>query len=80
MERISLRRSSDSDLTTDPAAVDVLTAYEAAQEARKSTAECYSAGVEAWRRVHQDQTLEYAAPRAVAVILAVKVSLRIPDE
>jgi hypothetical protein len=27
-----------------------------------------------------DQTLEYAARRAVAVILAVKVSLRIPDE
>jgi hypothetical protein len=45
-----------------------------------STAECYTAGVEAWRRFHPDQTLEYAAQRAVAEILAVKVSLRIPDE
>jgi len=80
VERIILSRGPDSDPATDPAAADVLAAYEAAHEARKSTAECYSAGVEAWRRVHPDQTLEYAARRAVAVILAVKVSLRIPDE
>ena len=80
VERIILSRGPDSDPATDPAAADVLAAYDAAQEACKSTAECYSAGVEAWRRVHPDQTLEYAARRAVAVILAVKVSLRIPDE
>jgi hypothetical protein len=30
---------------TDPAAADVLAAYEAASEARKSTADCYRAGV-----------------------------------
>jgi len=80
VERIILWRGPDSDPATDPATADVLVAYEAAQKARKSTAECYSAGVEAWRRFHPDQTLEYAAQRAVAVILAVKVSLRIPDE
>ena len=80
VEQFILSRGPDSDPATDPAAADVLAAYEAAQEARKSTAECYSAGVEAWRRVHPAQTLEYAARRAVAVILAVKVSLRIPDE
>jgi hypothetical protein len=75
-----LWRGPNTDPTTDPAAADVLAAYETAQEARKSTAECYSAGVEAWCRVHPDQTLEYSARRAVAVILAVKVSPRIPDE
>ncbi len=68
------------DSTTDPAAADALAAFEAAQEARKSTADCYRAGVEAWRRVHPDQTRMYAAQRAVAVILAAKTSLHIPDE
>ena len=80
VERIILWGGADGDPATDHAAADVLAAYEAAQKARKSTVECYSAGVEAWRRVHPDQTLEYAARRAVEVILAVKVSLRIPDE
>ena len=80
VERIILSGSADSDAATDQAAADVLAAYEAAQAARKSKAECHSAGVEGWRRVHPDQTLEYTARRAVAVILAVKVSLRIPDE
>ena len=69
-----------TDPTTDPAAADVLASYEAAQDARKSTADCYHAGVEAWRRVHPDQTPEYVAQQAVAVILAVKALLRIPDK
>ena len=69
----------ETDPTLDPAATDVLVAYEAAWEAHKSTAECYRAGVGAWREVHPDQTPAYAAQRAVAVILAAKVSLRIPD-
>ena len=73
-------RGSESDPTTDHAAPDVLAAYQAAWEARKSTADCYLEGVWAWRRVHPDQTPAYAAKRAVAVILAAKVSLRIPDE
>jgi hypothetical protein len=70
----------ETDPTLDPAATDVLAAYETAWEARKSTAECYRAGVEAWRRVHPEQTPVYSAQRAVAVILAAKVRLRIPDE
>ena len=70
----------ESDPTTDPAAADVLAAYETAWEARKSTADCYSAGVDAWHRAHPDQTRVYSAQQAVSVILAAKVSLRIPDE
>ena len=70
---------SETDPTIDPAAPDVLAAYEAAWEARKSTAECYRAGVVAWRQAHPDQKPAYAAQRAVAVILAAKVSLRIDD-
>ena len=69
----------ETDPTIDPAAPDVLAAYEAAWEARKSTAECYRAGVVAWREAHPDQKPAYAAQRAVAVILAEKVSLRIDD-
>ena len=68
-----------TDPTTDPVAPGVLAAYEAAWAARKSTAECYRAGVSAWREAHPDQKPTYAAQRAVTVILAAKVSLRIPD-
>jgi hypothetical protein len=70
---------SETDPTIDPAAPDVLAAYEAAWAARKSTADCYRAGIGAWRQVHPDQKPAYAAKRAVAVILAAKVSLRIED-
>ena len=70
----------ETDSTRDPAAVEVLDAFEAAQEAQKSTADCYRAGVEAWRQAHPDQTPVYSAQRAVSVILAAKVSPRIPDE
>jgi hypothetical protein len=73
-------RAWESDPAADPAAPEILAAYEAAWKARRSTADCYRAGVEAWRRVHPDQTPVYAAQRAVAVILAAKVSLRVPDE
>jgi len=69
----------EADPTIDPAATDVLAAYESAWEARKSTADCYRAGVWAWRQAHPDQKPAYAAQRAVAVILAAKVSLRIDD-
>jgi hypothetical protein len=69
----------ETDPTIDPAATDVLAAYEAAFEAHKSTADCYRAGVMAWRQTHPDQMPAYAAQRAVAVILAAKVSLRIDD-
>jgi hypothetical protein len=68
-----------TDPTLDPAATDVIAAYEVAWKAHKTTAECYHAGVSAWREAHPDQKTTYAAQRAVAVILAVKVSLRIDD-
>jgi hypothetical protein len=67
-------------LIKDRAEEGVLAAFDAAKEAGLPSADCYRAGVGAWRRVHPDQTLKYAAQLAVAVILAVKVSLRIPDE
>jgi hypothetical protein len=73
-------RGRETDSTKDPAAAEVLAAYDVAREAQRSTVDCYRAGVEAWRRVHPEQTPIYAAQRAVSLILAVKTSLRIPDE
>ena len=70
----------ETDSRKDPAATEVLAAYEIAREARKSTVDCYRAGVAAWRRAHPEQTPVYAAQRAVSLIIAVKASLRIPDE
>jgi hypothetical protein len=72
-------RGLEPDPTTDRAASDVLAAYEVAERARLPSVDCYRAGVEAWRRAHPDQTATYAAGKAVAVILAAKVSLRIED-
>jgi hypothetical protein len=66
-------------LHEDEAAADVLTAFQAAREAGKPPVECYRAGVEAWRRYHPDQAPEYAAKRAVAVILAHHVELKVDD-
>jgi hypothetical protein len=65
-------RGSEPDPTEDPAASDVLEAYEAAVGARMPTVDCYLAGVEAWRRAHPDQAATYARKHAVAVILASK--------
>lgn len=73
-------RGWERDPTEDLAARDVMTAYEAAEEAHLSAVDCYRAGVEAWRRLHPDQRPQYAAQQAVAVILAAKVSVRIPDQ
>ena len=70
-------RGSTIDPTTDIAAEAVLDAFEAARRTGQPSVECYRAGVEAWRRTHPDQSAEYAAKQAVAVILAVKVSLRV---
>ena len=63
----------------DPAASAVLEAFEAAQEARLPPVVCYRAGIGAWRRSYSDQRHEYAAQKAVAVILAAKVRLRVED-
>jgi hypothetical protein len=70
-------RSSTIDSSTDIATDTVLEAFEAARGAGLPQVECYRAGVEAWRRSHPDQSAEYAARQAVAVILAAKVSLRV---
>jgi hypothetical protein len=45
-------------------------AFRTARETGMNSAECYRAGVEAWRRRHPDHTPGYAAKQAVAVILA----------
>jgi hypothetical protein len=64
---------------TDEAAPDVLAAFQSARAAGLSSVECYRAGVAAWRRHHPDQAPEYAAKRAVAVILAHNVVLKSGD-
>ena len=65
----------ERDATADPAASGVLTAYKAAVAAQWSTVDCYLAAVKAWRRAHPDHSAAYAGKQAVAVILAVKVSI-----
>ena len=72
-------RGSTIDPTSDVAAAAVLDAFEAAREEGLPAVECYRAGVAAWRRIHRDQSAEYAARQAVAVILAAKVSLRVEE-
>ncbi len=57
----------------------VLAAFRAARAAGRSSVECYRAGVEAWRRAFPEQTGEYAAKRAVAVILAAHAKLRVEE-
>ena len=72
-------RGSTIDPTADVAAEAVLNAFEAARDGGQPAVECYRAGVAAWRRTHPDQSAEYAARQAVAVILAAKVSLRVEE-
>lgn len=72
-------RGSTMDPTTDIAAEAVLDAFERARADGQPSVDCYRAGVEAWRRRHPDQSAEYAAKQAVAVILAAKVSLRVEE-
>lgn len=66
-------------LDEDEAAADVLAAFRAARDAGRTPVQCYRAGVDAWRRRHPDQAPEYAAKRAVAVILAHNVELKIGE-
>ena len=70
-----MARGRKTDPTADCAAASVLAAFGAAEEAGLPL--CYRAGVDAWLGAHPDQRREHAAPKAVAVILAAKVSLRI---
>jgi hypothetical protein len=70
------RISSALGLVKTPAGDAALKAFATARAQGRSSVECYSAGVAAWRRIHPEQPAEYAAKRAVAVILANYVSLR----
>jgi hypothetical protein len=51
------------------AAMAVLKAFRAAEAAGLAPAECYRAGVEAWKSLHPDHSAAYAARRAVEIIL-----------
>ena len=70
-------RGHQKDPSVDHAAAGVLAAFGAAEQAGLPLVDCYRAGVDAWLGAHPDQRREHAAPKAVAVILAAKVSLRI---
>lgn len=72
-------RGSTIDPTMDIAADAVIEAFDTAREAGLTSVDCYRAGVDAWKQNHPDQSGEYAAKQAVAVILAAKVSLRIEE-
>ena len=72
-------RVSKIDPTTNVAAAAVLKAFESARRSGRPSVECYRAGVEAWRRQHPDQTAEYTAKQAVAVILATHAKIRIEE-
>jgi hypothetical protein len=68
---------SSRDLANTPAGEAALKAFSAARAEGRPSVECYRAGVAAWRAVHPEQSAEYAAKRAVAVILAAFMSLRV---
>ena len=72
-------RVSKLDPTTNIAAGAVLNAFESARRSGRPSVECYRAGVEAWRHQHPDQSAEYAAKQAVAVILAAHAKIRIEE-
>jgi hypothetical protein len=67
------------DSATNVTAEAVLKAFESARRAGRPSVECYRAGVAAWRNAHPDQSPEYAAKRAVAVILDVHAKIRIEE-
>lgn len=72
-------RVSKVDPAGEATASVVLKAFEAARRAGRSSVECYRAGVEVWRREHPDQSPEYAAKRAVAVILTAHAKIQIEE-
>ena len=72
-------RVSKVDPTTNVTAEAVLKAFDSARCSGRPSVECYRAGVEAWRRQHPDQTPEYTAKQAVAVILAAHAKIRIEE-
>jgi hypothetical protein len=79
LERLMAWRVSRVDPATNITTKAVLAAFEAARRAGCPSVECYRAGVAAWRRAHPDQSAEYTAKRAVAVILQTHAKIRIED-
>ena len=76
---VSEWRRSTIDASTDPLAPNVIAAFEAAQGAGLSSRDCYKAGIEVWRRAYPDHKPEYAAIKAVDLILKAKISLRVEE-
>jgi len=74
---VMMPRGQQKDPSADHAAAGVLAAFGAAEQAGLPLVDCYRAGVDAWLGAHPDQRREHAAQKAVAVILAAKVTLRI---
>ena len=72
-----LGSSTTLDLARTPGGEAALKAFSKARALGCSSVECYRAGVAAWRDVHPEQSAEYAAKRAVAVILSTYTSLRV---
>jgi hypothetical protein len=79
LERFMVWRVERIDPKANLGAQAVLKAFESARRAGRPSVECYRAGVEAWRREHPDQSPEYSAKRAVAVILDSHAKIRIED-
>jgi hypothetical protein len=72
-------RVSKIDPMANVAADAALKAFESARRSGHPSVECYRAGVAAWRHQHPDQSAEYAAKQAVAVILATHAKVRIEE-
>jgi hypothetical protein len=47
----------------------VIDAFRTALESGRRSAECYRAGVEAWRERHPDHSRQFAAKQAVSIML-----------
>ncbi len=71
------RSPTTPDLAHTPAGEAALRAFAQARAQGRPSVECYRAGVAAWRDIHPEQSAEYAAKRAVAVILSNYLSLRV---
>jgi hypothetical protein len=57
------------DPTTDPAAPEVIAAFQAAQTAGLSIVECYKRVIKVWVEAHPEQGTEYASCKAVEVVV-----------
>ena len=78
-ERLMVWRVSKIDPTKNIAVEAVLKAFEATRRSGRPSVECCWPGVAAWRHQHPDQSAEYAAKQAVAVIVATQAKIRIQE-